>query len=110
MQFNTGFRGDCPPKTTIGERIRYLRWEHNHSRRVLSSALYISEAALSMYEFGKRAVPLDVICRLKCLYSVSYDWLLDGPQCTDFTSTTPMRTHLLPLIATTGWTKSRRQG
>jgi hypothetical protein len=108
MVYNSGFRGQRPEINTIGQRIRYLRWKNDHCRRVLSTALKISDPLLSMYESGTRVVTLDVIRGVKCFYNVSYDWLMDGQVCTGFTSMTPISTHLLPLTATTDSIRSKQ--
>ena len=57
-------------------RIRDLREDHDLSQTSISKMLNISQVAYSYYEFEKREIPLNLLCKLADFYNTSVDYLL----------------------------------
>ena len=63
----------------IGERIRRLRESQRVSQQKLAKELKLSHAsAISMYESGKRHLPVEVLLAYSKRFDVSTDWILKG--------------------------------
>lgn len=58
------------------ERIRNLREDLDLSQSKLAEYLGCSQVAYSYYEIGKRALPIDLLCKLADFYNCSTDYLL----------------------------------
>ena len=58
------------------ERIRNLREDRDLSQKTIADYLGCSQVAYSYYEIGKRALPLDLLCKLADFYNCSTDYLL----------------------------------
>lgn len=58
------------------ERIRNLREDRDLSQKTIADYLGCSQVAYSYYEIGKRALPVDLLCKLADLYNCSTDYLL----------------------------------
>lgn len=63
---------------TLGERLTYLRKQHNITQRQLMDQLHFEN--LSKYESNQREPSYTVLCQLADYYNVSLDWLLTGTQ------------------------------
>lgn len=57
-------------------RIRDLREDHDLTQATIASYLGCSQVAYSYYEIGKRALPIDLLCKLADYYQCSTDYLL----------------------------------
>ena len=57
-------------------RIKNLREDHDYTQKQLSKFLNISQVAYSYYEFNKRNIPLELLCKLADFYNTSIDYLL----------------------------------
>lgn len=60
----------------IETRIKNLREDNDLTRKQLSKFLNISQVAYSYYEFNKRNIPLELLCKLADFYNTSIDYLL----------------------------------
>lgn len=58
------------------ERIKNLREDNDLSQAKIAAFLGCSQVAYSYYEIGKRALPLDLLCKLADFYNCSTDYLL----------------------------------
>lgn len=58
------------------ERIRNLREDNDLSQSKIANYLGCSQVAYSYYELGKRAIPLELLCKLADFYHCSTDYLL----------------------------------
>lgn len=58
------------------ERIRNLREDRDLSQKIIADYLGCSQVAYSYYEIGRRALPLDLLCKLADFYNCSTDYLL----------------------------------
>ena len=61
---------------TLGERIVFLREEHNISQKELAITVQITAATLSRYENNISEPNADIICRLANALNTSTDFLL----------------------------------
>lgn len=57
-------------------RIRNLREDNDLSQSKIAEFLGCSQVAYSYYEIGKRALPIDLLCKLADFYNCSTDYLL----------------------------------
>lgn len=58
------------------QRIKDLREDHDLTQKELAKILHITQQQYSLYESGKREMPLDYIVSLSNLYSVSLDYIV----------------------------------
>ncbi len=65
-------------KNKMGVRIRGLREDAHMSREELSKELGISSHHLAEVEYGNKGISLDVFYKLRQVFNVSSDYLLDG--------------------------------
>lgn len=57
-------------------RIRDIREDRDLSQTEISKLLKISQVAYSYYEYNKRNISLESLCKLADYYNVSLDYLL----------------------------------
>lgn len=58
------------------KRIKELRKKHNLTQKEVAKKLEISLTSYSLYESGKRTVPLPVFIKLAKLYHTSIDYIV----------------------------------
>lgn len=63
---------------TIGGRLRSLRMGLGLTQQKLSEEFGLKNSLLSMYESGKRYVPVDVIESFSNKLNVTTDWIIKG--------------------------------
>ena len=67
---------------TIGERIRLLREGSNMSQDEMAKCLKVSAGSVvSMYESGKRQLPVDLVLAYSRKFDVTTDWIIKGDAC-----------------------------
>lgn len=57
------------------QRIRDLREDHDHKQQTIANYLSISQQQYSLYESGKREIPLHMAIMLADYYGVTLDYL-----------------------------------
>ena len=62
------------------ERLRELREDIDKSQGAIAEALGITQQQYSLYENGKRQLPLELLQKLCLLYGVSADYILGLPK------------------------------
>ncbi len=65
-------------KNKMGARIRELREDARMSREKLSKELGISSHHLAEVEYGNKGISVDLLYKLRQVFNVSSDYLLDG--------------------------------
>ncbi len=61
-------------------RLKDLREDRDLKQKDIADYLHIGQNTYSQYETGKRALPLDLLCRLADYYHVSTDYILGRTQ------------------------------
>ena len=56
-------------------RLKDLREDHDLTQKQLSTYLTITQQTYSLYETGKREIPIDVIVSIADFYGVSIDYI-----------------------------------
>lgn len=56
-------------------RIRDMREDHDKKQSEIANLLKITQQQYSLYESGKREIPLHMMIQLADLYSVSLDYM-----------------------------------
>lgn len=64
--------------TSLGERVRQLRLQHNLSQQEFAKSLEISQSFLSDIERDRKIPGGDTLLSLKRSFGISTDWLLAG--------------------------------
>lgn len=62
------------------QRMRELREDHDYKQETVALFLKITKQQYSLYETGKRKLPIDHLLKLCELYTVSADYILGLPQ------------------------------
>ena len=62
------------------ERLRELREDIDKSQGAIAEALEITQQQYSLYENGKRQLPIALLRKLCLLYGVSADYILGLPK------------------------------
>lgn len=57
-------------------RLKELRINHNLTQNEISKFLEISSTLYSLYETGKKTVPISVLSKLAKFYSTSIDYIV----------------------------------
>ena len=57
-------------------RLKQLRNEKKITQSKIAEFLYITQQQYSLYENGRREIPVNYLCKLATLYGVSIDYLL----------------------------------
>ena len=57
-------------------RLKDLRIDHDKKQKEISALLDIDQRVYSIYETGKRDIPVRLLCKLADYYGVSADYLL----------------------------------
>lgn len=58
------------------QRIKNLRKDKDYSQAKAAEAMGISQQQYSLYESGKRMLPIDMLIRLCYFYNISADYIL----------------------------------
>ncbi len=58
-------------------RLRKLREDHYLTQKEVGKYLWINQQTYSLYETGKREIPIDMLVRLAEFYGVSLDYILE---------------------------------
>ena len=58
-------------------RLKDLREDHDLTQKEVGKYLWINQQQYSLYETGKREIPIDVLVRLAEFYGVSLDYILE---------------------------------
>lgn len=64
--------------TSFGDRLRELRTNFDLSQDKLADTLGITQLTLSNYETGKRFPDIRIIQKLRELFNVNLNWLING--------------------------------
>ena len=64
--------------STIGNRIKTLRKQHNMTQDELGGKLSATKAMISLWENGKRRVDTATIQKIAGIFKVSTDYLING--------------------------------
>lgn len=59
------------------KRLKDLREDHDLSQKEIASILKITRQQYSLYELGKRSLPIDLLITLADFYKTSTDYILD---------------------------------
>ena len=62
------------------QRIKDLRTDKDLSQKEIADMLQCSQTYYSMYELGKRKLPIDKLQKLCMFYNVSADYILGLPK------------------------------
>lgn len=62
------------------QRLRELREDHDYKQETIAKLLHITKQQYSLYETGKRKLPVDHLITLCEFYSVSSDFILGLPK------------------------------
>src|SRR6187402_240315 len=65
-------------KKNVGERIKSLRVNNNHSQLFIADILNLSRSNYSQIELGNQFPTFETLYTISRYYSKSYDWLLHG--------------------------------
>jgi len=57
-------------------RIKDTREDQDKTQKEIADLLYITQQQYSLYECGKREIPVSYLCTLAKFYGVSADYLL----------------------------------
>ena len=57
-------------------RLREMRTKHKFNQKKVADRLGISQSQYSLYETGKREIPIYIILKLAGIYETSIDYLL----------------------------------
>lgn len=71
-------------KKKIGERIKAIRLEQNHSQAFVANILNISRSNYSQIEIGNQFPSFESLSKIASYYSKSYDWILHGQESADY--------------------------
>lgn len=58
------------------KRLKDLREDHDYTQQKISEILEISRPQYSLYETGKRTIPIDLLSKLSILYNTSIDYIV----------------------------------
>lgn len=58
------------------KRLKDLREDHDYTQEVIAEKLNISRPQYSLYENGKRDIPVDLLSILAKLYNTSIDFIV----------------------------------
>lgn len=58
------------------KRLKDLREDHDYTQEVIAEKLNISRPQYSLYESGKRDIPVDLLSILAKLYNTSIDFIV----------------------------------
>jgi len=58
-------------------RIKELRTKYNYTQDFISNYLGITRSLYSLYETGKRKIPVKLLSRLANLYNTSIDYIIE---------------------------------
>lgn len=58
------------------KRLKDLREDHDYTQSVIAEKLNISRPQYSLYETGKRDIPVDLLSILAKLYNTSIDFII----------------------------------
>ena len=58
------------------KRLKDLREDHDLTQEIVAKNLKITRPQYSLYETGKRDIPIDLLCTLAKLYNTSIDYLV----------------------------------
>ena len=56
-------------------RIKEIRKRHNLTQKEIADYLSISQSQYSLYESGRRSIPIGILIKLANLYNVPTDYL-----------------------------------
>lgn len=59
------------------KKLRDLREDRDLTQKEVAAYLRITQQQYSLYENGKRTLPVDLLIQLSTLYGVSTDYILD---------------------------------
>lgn len=65
---------------TIGQRIKFLRKQHNFTVQQLAELINKTKGNISSYENGKYEPSAQTIIRICEIFNISIDWLLTGKE------------------------------
>lgn len=60
----------------VGQRIKKLRKEHNHTQQQFAALLNLNDSTISLYENEKRAPEFHTLIKIADSFNVTVDWLL----------------------------------
>ena len=72
---------ECFCKINIGSEKMYLnrleeiRIDHDNLQKEIAYELNITKQQYSLYETGKRTIPIEKLIKIADIYNVSLDWL-----------------------------------
>lgn len=58
------------------KRLKDLREDHDFTQKIIAEKLKISRPQYSLYESGKRDIPVDLLSILAKLYNTSIDFIV----------------------------------
>ena len=58
------------------KRLKDLREDHDLTQEIVAKNLKITRPQYSLYETGKRDIPIDLLCMLARFYNTSIDYLV----------------------------------
>lgn len=58
-------------------RLKELRKKNNLTQKDISNKLEISQTLYSLYESGKKDVPIDILSKLAKIYCTSIDYIVN---------------------------------
>ena len=59
------------------KRLKELRQNNNYTQRDISKILNITRQQYSLYELGKRNIPVNLLKKLAIFYNVSADYIIE---------------------------------
>lgn len=62
------------------QRMRELREDHDYKQETVAKFLHITKQQYSLYETGKRKLPIDLLIALCGFYDISSDYILGLPK------------------------------
>lgn len=66
------------------QRLRELREDRDLTQQNIAEVLFVKQTAISSYELGLRALPIDTLETLCKFYRVSADYILGLPKDLDY--------------------------
>lgn len=57
-------------------RLKELRLKYNYTQKEISTLLNISLNSYSLYELGKREIPIIILIKLSRIYNTSIDYIV----------------------------------
>lgn len=66
------------------QRLKELREDRDLTQKDIAEMLYVKQSAISSYELGLRALPIDDLVTLCNYYKVSADYILGLPKDFDY--------------------------